>query len=173
MLGMAALVSDFCSLSQEQSVLDVYSEIANRVLDFRVAEQYLDCADVPGCAINHRRFGAAKRMSSILRLAQSNGSDPLINEPSILASAHVMAVVDPAWEHEVGMIASSSLQPCGQRSPNVGGNFELNWPIGLLLNDRGAVSDLGSGDQVPDLKFHEIAAPKLAVDCQVKEGSVS
>jgi len=148
---MAALALDFCSLSQEQSVLDVNSEITNGIFDLRMAKQDLDRADVAGGAIDHRRFGTTEGMRSIFGFTQSNGSDPLINEPSILASAHVMAVIDPAWEHEVGMIASSSLKPRGQRGPNVGGNFELNWPIGLLLNDRGAVSDFGSGDQVSDL----------------------
>ena len=54
---MTALALDFCSLGQEQSVLNVYSEITNRVLDLRMAEEDLDRANVSGCPVNHRGLG--------------------------------------------------------------------------------------------------------------------
>ena len=55
--GTAAPTSDFCSLGKEQSVLNIYSKITNRMLDLRMAEQDLDSANVSGRAVNYRGLG--------------------------------------------------------------------------------------------------------------------
>ena len=57
---MAAHLLDFCSLSQKQSVLNVYSKITNRILDFRMAKQDLNRANVSCGAINHRGLGPSQ-----------------------------------------------------------------------------------------------------------------
>jgi len=45
--------------------------------------------------------------------------------------------------------------------------FKLNRPIGLLLNHRGSVPDVGTCDHIADLDFDQIAASQFAIDWQV------
>lgn len=54
------LPSDFSSLRQQQCVFDVDAEIADGVLDLRVAEQDLNCTNVTRGAVNHRCFRPPK-----------------------------------------------------------------------------------------------------------------
>jgi len=49
----------------------------------------------------------------------------------------------------------------------------LDWPAGLLLDDRRSVADLAAAENVANLKLDEIAATQLAVDRQIEQRSIS
>jgi len=53
------------------------------------------------------------------------------------------------------------------------GDFELNRPARLSLNDGGAVSDPATGADVVDLQPHEVTASELAIDGEIEQGKVA
>ena len=112
-------------------------------------------------------------MRSILGATQSDCSHPFIEQTRILAGAHVVRVVDTAWEDEVARRATTSLQPGNQACPDIGGQFELYRSTSFLLHDYSAGPYVGTGHKVADHYFHKIAAAKLAVDRQIEKRPVT
>jgi hypothetical protein len=51
--------------------------------------------------------------------------------------------------------------------------FKLNRPLGLLLNDEGAITDTAGRDYISDLHSHHITAAQLAIIGEVERGSVT
>jgi len=51
---------DFCFLRKEKSVFNIHAEIPDGILDLRVSKQDLDCPQIPGGSVNHRRFRSPK-----------------------------------------------------------------------------------------------------------------
>jgi hypothetical protein len=49
----------------------------------------------------------------------------------------------------------------------------LNWPAGLLLDNRRAVTDLAAARNVTNPELDEITATQLAIDRQIKQRSIS
>lgn len=86
---MTVPCSYFGSLSQKQRILDVHTEISNRVLDLGVPEQYLDGAQVAGCLVDHGRFRSSQRVRAIVRCSKPNRCDPFIDQAGVLPRAHV------------------------------------------------------------------------------------
>lgn len=104
---------------------------------------------------------------------KANGSDPFVNQPSILARAQVTYVVDAAWEDEILHRTSATVEPCQQSLKHLGHEFELDWPLGLLLHDGRPVSDRTTSGDIANLHFDNVAAPQLAVDGQIEKCPVS
>ncbi len=69
--------------------------------------------------------------------------------------------------------AAPALEPCQQAGPSIWQQFELNGPACLLLHHDCPRSDLTSAHKVADLHLHQVAAPKLAVDLQIEQRSIS
>ena len=95
------LPEDFRALCQEESVFDIDTEIADRVLDLGVPQQNLDRPDVACGPIDHCGFCPPKRMRSVFRLPKTNRSHPFIDKARILPRAHVSGMIDSAWEEVV------------------------------------------------------------------------
>ena len=63
-------------------------------------------------------------MRPVVLVAQSNSADPLVDEPSILPSADMIGMIDPAWKDEVveraaaGVRAMPEYCRAGSRSSN-------------------------------------------------------
>ena len=102
--------SDFRALWQEESVFDIDTEIADRVLDLGVPQQNLDRPDVACGPIDHCGFCPPKRMRSVFRLPKTNRSHPFINQAGILARAHVSGMINPAWEKVIARRTAPSFQ---------------------------------------------------------------
>ena len=73
-------------------------------------------------------------MRPVVLVAQSNSADPLINEPSILPSADMIGMIDPAWKDEVVERAAAAFEPCQNTAASGLEELELNGSAGLLLN---------------------------------------
>lgn len=123
------------ALSEGERVLYVDAKIANRALDFRVAEQDLHGAQVACLLVDDGRLGSAQRMGTVIFPAQSDPSHPLINKSRILPSADMLRMIDPAREDEVINLAASAFEP--RKNAAAGGfkELKLNGPAGLLLDD--------------------------------------
>lgn len=61
--------------------------------------------------VDHRCLRPAQRMGAVFADVESNGRDPFINQPGVLARAQVTQVVNAAWENEVINRSASALDP--------------------------------------------------------------
>ena len=87
-------------------------------------------------------------MRPVVLPAQSDPGDPLINEPSILPSADMIGMIDPAWKDEVVERAAAAFEPCQDTAASGFEELELNGPAGLLLNDDRACSNPATADEI-------------------------
>src|SRR3546814_872117 len=98
---------------------------------------------------------------------------PLVDQGGVLPLAHVVCGLDPAREGIVLDSTAAPFEPGQQARPHVAGDLELDRPSRLLLNDDRARPDLRSGDQIANPDLDQVAAAKLAVDCQIEQGAVT
>lgn len=103
--------SDFGSLGQRQSVVDVHAKVPNCVLDLAMAKQYLDGPKVAGGFVNERRLRTAQRMSAVLFRRQPDSRYPLVHQPGVLTGAQVSIGHNTAWEGEVIDRPTAPLKP--------------------------------------------------------------
>jgi hypothetical protein len=95
-----------------------------------------------------------------------------LNKASILPGAHVSCVIGTARKCKVLQGSTSQFQPFGQAGASIGHQFKLNRSAGLLLYDRGPCSNFPITNDIADPDLDQIASAKLAIDGQVKEGTV-
>jgi hypothetical protein len=85
----------------------------------------------------------------------------------------VTAWLHPAGEQPIVSLETFALNPSGNRSPRLFGDFELDGPSGLLLKDHHPPFDAARGKQIRDTQPDEIATAELAVQGKVEEGQVA
>jgi hypothetical protein len=135
-----------------------------------MAEQYLHRAQVTCLLVNDGRLGSPKRMGSVVFPAQSNRSDPFVDESSILPRADMIGVIDPTWKDEVVERAAAAFEPCQNTAASGFKEFELNGAPGLLLNDDCARANPAAADEIADLNFNDVASPELTVELWLNLG---
>src|SRR5207244_1399361 len=64
-------------------------------------------------------------------------------------------------------------KPGSDRGLGLFGDFELDRPARLFLNNGGTVSDPAAGADIVDLQPHEVTASKLAIDGEIEQGKVA
>jgi hypothetical protein len=99
------------ALGEGERILYVDAQIANGALDLGVAEQDLHSAQVARLLIDDGRLGSAQRMGPVILRPQSDSSYPLINKSSILPSADMIGVIDPARDDELVKSSTSAFEP--------------------------------------------------------------
>ena len=99
------------AFSERERILDVDAEVPNGALDFRVAEQDLHGAQIARLLVDDRGLGSPQRMRPVVLRPQSNPGHPLINKSSILPSADMIGVIDPARKDEFVKRAASAFEP--------------------------------------------------------------
>jgi hypothetical protein len=82
-------------------------------------------------------------------------------------------VVNSAWKREIFDGALSPFQPGPQTSASVCHQLKLNWSPGLLLDNRGSVSDGTGAYQIADSNFHHVAPTQFAIDRQIEDCPIS
>lgn len=90
-------------------------------------------------------------MRAILGLAQADRSHPFIHQARMLPSAHVVTVIHPGSETGSRYDRHFAFPTRHQRCPNIGGKFELNGTVGLLLNYRSPISNIRTDNDIADL----------------------
>jgi hypothetical protein len=96
-----------------------------------------------------------------------------VYEPGVLSRTHVGHVIVAAWKDEVVQRAAPPLQPCAHRLPSRVHEFELNRPLGFLLNDEGTVTDTPACDDISNSYPDNITAAQLAIDRKIEQRSVA
>ena len=133
-----------------------------------MTEKNLNRTKVAGCPVDDRCLRSAKRVRAILASHQADAGHPFIDKPCILAGAEMPIMINPAGKDIVVHCAAAPFKPRQQAGSSVGKQLELHRPTGFLLHHDCTRSDLPAADDVADLHLHQVAAPKLAVDRQVK-----
>ena len=82
-------------------------------------------------------------------------------------------MINPAGKYVIVHHASPAIEPSQQAGPSIREYFELNRPTCFLLHDNRTRSDLSTADKVADLHPNQVAAPKFAVDREVKQRAIS
>ncbi len=112
-------------------------------------------------------------MSAVLLRPQADSRNPLINKPSVLSCAQVMIRINSAREDKVLDVTSSAFESSEQAGPGVCRNLKLHWAICLPLSNCCSPSALWTTYQIADLQLDEITASQLAINRQIKQGSIS
>ena len=91
----------------------------------------------------------------------------------VLSRGNMTFSIDPAGEKPAAECKALDLYPITEAVARLKCNFELYWLACLLLYDFRALEYLTAVGNVVYFQTDEIASPKLAVNCQIKEGKVS
>jgi hypothetical protein len=112
-------------------------------------------------------------VSAVCRSSKPDRLDPFANKAGILAGADVLAGIYPAWEDVVIEQAATMTKPSKQAVTGLLSHLELDRLLSFLLDGGRAVTDGGVHDQLADLQPDQVAAPELAIGCQVEHGQVA
>jgi hypothetical protein len=69
--------------------------------------------------------------------------------------------------------ATSAFQPVLKAGSGSVEQFELNWPVRLLLHDRRPCPHPATTDEFANPNFHDVAAAQLAIDGEVEQSTVT
>jgi hypothetical protein len=138
-----------------------------------MAEQYLDGPQVARRLVNERSLRSTHRVRALFTYVEADGTDPFVNQPSVLAGAEMAHIIDAAWEDEIVMRASPAVKPSEQGLAYLRHQFELNRSFGFLLHDGRSSSDCAASDDVTDLHFDYVTAAQFAVDRQIEKCPVA
>jgi hypothetical protein len=123
-------------------------------------EQYLNGSEVARGLVDDRRLGSAQGMGTIFLQCQTNGGDPLVEQPCILTRAQVAISIDAARKREVIDGAASSPKPGQKASSCVRGDLKLNGSARLLLDHHRSGTDCRSSHECADLCRSASAPPR-------------
>ena len=81
--------------------------------------------------------------------------------------------MEPAREHEWARKHLGWLDPGQDGFARISRQFELDWSLGLALDDRYALSDAAIFDKVGHRQFDQIIAAQLAVNSDVEQSQIA
>ncbi len=98
-------------------------------------------------------------MRPVFMHIKADCTDPLVNQPCILAGAEMAHVIDTAWDDKIVVRTSPTVKPLEKGLARLSHDFELDRTLGLLLHDRGPVFDCPTSDDITDLHFYDVTTP--------------
>ncbi len=104
---------------------------------------------------------------------QPNASDPLRNEPRILARRHVAVGTPTAGEQELAGPFAGGFQIVIDRLAGLLAQFESDGPTGFLLSYRCAIRCVPARSDILDPDCNNVTATKLAINRQIEHGKVA
>ena len=72
--------SDFGPFRQRQSIIDIYADISDGMLDVGMTEQDLNCPQISGRLLDQRGFCPAQRVRSIVSRIETDRCDPFVDD---------------------------------------------------------------------------------------------
>jgi hypothetical protein len=138
-----------------------------------MTEQKLNRSEITGLLVDLRGLGPTRRMRTVGRAVKRGALDPGMDDPRILSRREVEPRAEPAREEVLPLPGADFGKPVFHRGPRLLGNFELDRPPCLLLDDGGAVSNPAAGANIVDLQPHEVAASELAIDGEIEQSEVA
>jgi hypothetical protein len=148
-----------------QGVIDLNAEIPDRAFDLGMPEQELDGPQIARPPLDQGNFSAAQRMRPEQPRVQSNATNPLGDEPGILASGHTSVGAAMAGEQELARPFAGGLQIIINCPTDFDRSIQSYRTPGFLLPDGCAIRCIAAGGDVLDPDGDDVAATKLAVDC--------
>src|SRR5260370_9066832 len=136
-------------------------------------EQKLNRPQIARLLVDLRRLRPPHRVRAVGGAVQPGTLDPGMNDPCILPGREVRLRPEAAREEVVSVSGVDFGKPGSDRGSGLFGNFELDRSAGLLLNNRGAVSDPAAGADIVDLQPDEVTASELAVDGEIEQGKIA
>jgi len=137
-----------------------------------MAEEYLHGAEISGALVDQRRLSAPQRVGAVEARIKPDARYPLRQQASILSCCQASPSASSAKQW-LTRLSARKLQVVFERLPGLFGEFELDRAARFLLADSCPVKRAASRGNVLDPDGDHIAAPQLAVDCQVEEGQVT
>jgi len=104
---------------------------------------------------------------------EANRRKPVRDESGILPGGHAAVVITTAAEKKFTRFLASGFDVIVDRLPRLLRQLESDGPTGLLLPHCGTIDRIPARCNVLDPKCDDIAAPQLAVDCQIEHRQVS
>jgi hypothetical protein len=160
-------------LDEIERIFDVDAEIANRALDLGVSEQDLNRSEIASGLVNDRHLRPPQRMRAVILAPKADGCYPLVHEPGKLPSADVFRSISSARKDIIIERATSAFQPVPEAGSGSVEQFELNWPVRLLLHDRRPCPHPATTDEFANPNFRDVAAAQLAIDGEVEQSTVT
>ena len=143
--------SELDLLGNAERVVHLDAEVADCAFEFRMPEEKLDRPQIARLRLDLRRLRPPHRMRAVGGAVEPGTLDPGMDDPRILPGREVRLRPEPAREKVPSIPGLDLGKPGSDRGSGLFGNFELNRPARLLLNDRGAVSDPAAGANVVNL----------------------
>lgn len=112
-------------------------------------------------------------MSAVCGTVKPDAVDPRMDDPCILSRRKVWLTPKAAWKKILSVPYLDTAEPVADRCASLFGDFELNGPTCLPLNDSSAIPYLAADADVGYTQSHEIAAPQFAVDREIEQSEVA
>jgi len=138
-----------------------------------MAEEQLNGPQVAGLLVNLGDLPSPHRMRAICARLQTNRCDPVADDPRILASGDMQALMEAAWPEVLRADHKLIFHPFLNGSSRPLGNLETNRFLRLALQHRCTFFDLAGRHDVDDLHLDQIATAQFAVNCHVEERKVA
>ena len=155
----------FCHL---QRIVNLYSQVPHRTLDFRVPEKKLNGTKVLCFLVDQGRFRPSQRMGPVVVWIQSNSSNLGSHDSRILARRQMRRRMDAAGKQKVSSGEIGSPDPRRNRLSCLVRNLKLHGSARLLLHHHRTRRDLVACGDVRDLESEEIAGSQFAVNCKIE-----
>src|SRR5439155_21479359 len=123
--------------------------------------------------VNLGRLRPPHRVRPVGGAVKPGALDPGMDDARILSYREVRLRPEAAREEVLSIPRLDLGKPGSDRGSGLFGDFELDRPARLFLNDGGAVSDPAAGTDIVDLQSHEVTASELAIDGEIEQGKVA
>jgi hypothetical protein len=140
--GGAATNSSQINLGDAERVFHFDSEISHGAPQLRVAEQGLHRSQVSRLFVDLGGLRSLHRMRAKTRVVETDASHPAMDDPSVLACRNVGLLKDATRKEKPPLPDFENGQPILDRRTSLLGEFELDRPARLFLDDRCAVRAL-------------------------------
>src|SRR6266568_384278 len=136
-------------------------------------EEKLNRSQVAGLLVDLGRLRPPHRMRTIGGAVKPGAFDPGMDDPCILPCREVRLRPEATWEEILSIPRVDLGKPGSDRGSGLFGDFELNRPARLFLNDGGAVWHPAASANIVDLQPHEVTASELAIDGEIEQSKVA
>jgi hypothetical protein len=165
--------SDVGLFGDFESVIHLDAEIPHGALDFGVPEQKLDRSEISGALVDQRGLGPAQRVRAVERGIETDLMQPAVQQPRILAGAHMRLNTATAGEKVPGSVSALCSEIGIHRLAGVLGEFEHHRPAGLLLANGRARDGTALRRNIGDTQADQVAAAQLAVDAEIEQRQIA
>ena len=162
------LTSDIDLLRDLDGIVDFDAKIANSAFDLRMAEQELDCTQVPGPPVDQHRLCSTQRVGAELGRIETDAGHPLPDKSGILSGGQSARGIAATGEQELAGLSAGQSQILVDSLSCLIGQLEPDGPASLLLPHRCAIHRITARRHIIDPDSDDVTAAQFAVDGEVE-----